>query len=219
MAGVRQIIAKRMADSVRTTAQVTLTTEVDATELVKLRKESQEWTGLSPSYNDLLVMIVAKALMEHPHLNARLVGNGIQLISAINIGLAVHTERGLLVPVIKDADKKNLIQIVGELHELVERAQADKSIPEDLNGGTFTLTNLGMYDIDAFTPIIDLPECAILGVGRIAARPVVYEGKIDVRQMMYLSLSFDHRIVDGAPAAKFLQRIKQLIEKPHILFV
>ena len=219
MAGVRQIIAKRMADSVRTTAQVTLTTEVDATELVKLRKESQEWTGLSPSYNDLLVMIVAKALMEHPHLNARLVGNGIQLISAINIGLAVHTERGLLVPVIKDADKKNLIQIVRELHELVERAQAGKSIPEDLNGGTFTLTNLGMYDIDAFTPIIDLPECAILGVGRIAARPVVYEGKIDVRQMMYLSLSFDHRIVDGAPAAKFLQRIKQLIEKPHILFV
>ena len=218
LTGVRQVIAKRMAESIRVTARVTLVTEADATELVKLRSDFQKSVNLSPSYSDLLVMIVARALREHPSLNARLVGDTIQFLSAVSIGLAVDTKRGLLVPVIKDADRKNLAQIVRESQELIKRAREGNSLPEDLDGGTFTLTNLGMYDIDAFTPIINLPQCAILGIGRIVARPVVYEGKIAVRQMMHLSLAFDHRIVDGAPAARFLQRVKQFVENPYMLF-
>jgi len=218
LTGVRQVIAKRMAESIRVTARVTLVTEADATELVKLRSDFQKSVNLSPSYSDLLVMIVARALREHPSLNARLVGDTIQFPLAVSIGLAVDTKRGLLVPVIKDADRKNLAQIVRESQELIKRAREGNSLPEDLDGGTFTLTNLGMYDIDAFTPIINLPQCAILGIGRIVARPVVYEGKIAVRQMMHLSLAFDHRIVDGAPAARFLQRVKQFVENPYMLF-
>jgi len=218
LTGVRQVIAKRMAESIRVTARVTLVTEADATELVKLHSDFQKSVNLSPSYSDLLVMIVARALREHPSLNARLVGDTIQFPLAVSIGLAVDTKRGLLVPVIKDADRKNLAQIVRESQELIKRAREGNSLPEDLDGGTFTLTNLGMYDIDAFTPIINLPQCAILGIGRIVARPVVYEGKIAVRQMMHLSLAFDHRIVDGAPAARFLQRVKQFVENPYMLF-
>ncbi len=121
------------------------------------------------------------------------------------------------MPVIRDADHKGLRALGAEFRILVERARTGKSLPDDLTGGTFTITNLGMYDIDAFTPIINLPEAAILGAGRIQARPVVYGGQIVARQMWALSLSFDHRLVDGAPAARFLQRIKRLVESPYLL--
>ncbi len=131
--------------------------------------------------------------------------------------MAVDTERGLLVPVIRDADQKGLRAFGTEFRALVERARVGKATPEDLTGGTFTVTNLGMHEIDAFTPIINLPEAAILGVGRIQPKPVVRDGEIVVRQMWTLSLVFDHRLVDGAPAARFLQRIKQLIENPYLL--
>jgi pyruvate dehydrogenase E2 component (dihydrolipoamide acetyltransferase) len=123
----------------------------------------------------------------------------------------------LLVPVIRDADKKGLRAFGAEFRELAERARAGRSLPDDLSGGTFTITNLGMYEVDAFTPIINLPEVAILGVGRIQAKPVVEEGQVVARQLVTLSLAFDHRLVDGAPAARFLQRIKQLIENPYLL--
>ncbi|MFB0545692.1 MAG: dihydrolipoamide acetyltransferase family protein [Anaerolineae bacterium] len=223
MKGVRATIAERMSASARTAVHVTLTTEVDAIELVRLREqvkaEMQASAGLSVSYNDILVAIVARALKEHPNLNATLVSDEIQLLTSINIGVAVDTERGLLVPVIKDAADKTLSQIAREAAELIERARTGRISPDDLTGGTFTLTNLGMYEIDAFTPIINLPECAILGVGRIVAKPVVHDGEIVVRQMMYLSLSFDHRLVDGAPAARFLQRLKQLIERPYLMLL
>lgn len=220
MAGVRAIIAERMSASAHTTAAVTLFTEVDAAALVQLResfKQSPLAGGLVPGYNEILVLIVARALQEHPNMNARLVENRIEQLATINIGVAVDTERGLLVPVIRDAASKRLGDIVAEFRTLVERARAGQSLPDDLTGGTFTITNLGMYEIDGFTPIINLPECAILGVGRIVEKPVALNGQVVIRPMMVLSLTFDHRINDGAPAARFLQRVKQLIERPYLL--
>ena len=221
LSGIRQIIFDRMGHSSRTVARVTEFAEVDATELVEVRNclkaQLQRAKNLSVSYNDLFIMIVAKALREHRLLNSTFANGEINLLPQINIGLAVDTERGLLVPVVRDADSRGLLDVVREVRALIERVQMGRSLPEDLTGGTFTITNLGMYEIDGFTPIVNLPECAILGVGRIQAKPVVYQGEVRIRQMMVLSLSFDHRIVDGAPAARFLWRVKQLIEAPHLL--
>jgi pyruvate dehydrogenase E2 component (dihydrolipoamide acetyltransferase) len=222
--GVRGIIAERMGTSVHTTARVTLMMEVDATEFVALRerlkaKVEKEW-GFAPGYNDLLAKIVATALRKFPYVNARLTPDAIERLAHINLGMAVDTERGLLVPVIRDADKKSLREFGAEFRALVERARQGKSLPDDLTGGTFTITNLGMYDVDAFTPVINLPEAAILGVGRIAPqwayRPELPDKPV-LRQMLTLSLVFDHRVVDGAPAARFLQYIKELIEEPYLL--
>jgi pyruvate dehydrogenase E2 component (dihydrolipoamide acetyltransferase) len=217
LAGLRAVIAERMSAGWRERPQVTLTTEADATNLVSARQQLNAELDDKISYNAFLVMIAARALREHPHVNIRLTQAGIEALPHINIGVAVDTERGLLVPVIHDAPAKSLIELDRLLRELAERAIAGRSLPDELTGGTFTITNLGMYDIDAFTPIINPPECAILGVGRIVARPVGLNGQIILREMMALSLSFDHRLIDGAPAARFLQRIKQLIERPFAL--
>jgi pyruvate dehydrogenase E2 component (dihydrolipoamide acetyltransferase) len=221
--GVRGIIFDRMGDSVHTTARVTLVAEADATAFVEARQSlkasvAEAW-GFAPGYNDLLGLIVARALREFTYMNARLSDDGtaIEWLSRVNLGMAVDTERGLLVPVIKDADQKGLRLFGAEFRQMVERARAGRSLPDDLSGGTFTITNLGMYDIDAFTPVINLPEIAILGVGRIAPKVVPYHGQTAIRQMLTLSLVFDHRLVDGAPAARFLQRIKQMVENPYLL--
>jgi pyruvate dehydrogenase E2 component (dihydrolipoamide acetyltransferase) len=223
LTGLRRIIAERMAASHMQTARVTLVTEADATAFVEAREQlkatvTEEW-GFAPGYNDLLGLVVARALHEFPYMNARLNADGssIERLPSINLGMAVDTERGLLVPVIRDADRKGLRAFGAEFRALVERARVGKSLPDDLTGGTFTITNLGMYDVDAFTPIINLPEAAILGAGRIQAKPVVKSGEVVARQMWTLSLTFDHRLVDGAPAARFLQRIKQLVENPFLL--
>ncbi len=222
--GVRAIIADRMGTSVHTTARVTLMMEVDATEFVALRerlkaKVSEEW-GFAPGYNDLLAVMVAKALRKFPYMNARLTADAIEILAHVNLGMAVDTERGLLVPVIRDADRKSLREFGFEFREMVDRARKGKSLPDDLSGGTFTITNLGMFDIEAFTPVINLPEAAILGVGRIIPkwvyRPESPNAPV-LRQMMALSLVFDHRVVDGAPAARFLQYIKGLVEEPYLL--
>jgi len=223
MAGLRRIIAERMAASHQAVAEVTLVTEADATALVAVREQlkaavAAEW-GFAPGYNDLLGLIVARALREFPYMNARLApdGSAIERAPGANLGMAVDTERGLLVPVIRGAGQKDLRALSTEFRVLAERARAGKSLPDDLTGGTFTITNLGMYGVDAFTPIVNLPEAAILGVGRIQEKAVVREGAIVVRHMWTLSLSFDHRLVDGAPAARFLQRIKALVESPYLL--
>jgi pyruvate dehydrogenase E2 component (dihydrolipoamide acetyltransferase) len=223
MSGLRGIIAERMAASVHTTARVTLVTEVDATNFVAARESlkasvAEEW-GFAPSYSDLLGAIVARTLGEFSYMNARLNqdGSAIEQSPTVNLGMAVDTERGLLVPVIRDADQKGLRSFGADFRELAARARAGRSLPDDLSGGTFTITNLGMYGVDAFTPVINMPEAAILGVGRIQAKPVVRGGEVVVRQMWTLSLVFDHRLVDGAPAARFLQRITQLIENPYLL--
>jgi pyruvate dehydrogenase E2 component (dihydrolipoamide acetyltransferase) len=221
LTGVRGIIANRMSMSVHTTARVTLVTEVDATEFVAARTRLKErveadW-GFAPGYNDLLARICASALRKFPYMNARLAENAIEHLAHVNIGMAVDTERGLLVPVVRDVDHKSLRQFGADFRELVDRARKSRSLPDDLSGGTFTITNLGMYDIDAFTPVINLPETAILGVGRIVRKPAEYRGEIALRHMLTLSLVFDHRLVDGAPAAKFLQYIKRLIEEPYLM--
>ncbi len=218
---VRRRVAERMAASARAVAPVTLTTEADATELVRLRAclvaEAAGAGRPAPSYNDLVAKLVAAALVEHPDLNASLVGEAIVRHDRVNIGLAVETDRGLLACVLRDVQGRPLAEITAEAAAVIERARAGRVSPDDLRGGTFTITNLGMYEIDAFTPIVNLPECAILGVGRIVARPVVLDeaaGTIAVRRMLTLSLTFDHRVVDGAPAARFLQRVRRLVERP-----
>ncbi len=219
--GVRSIIAERMGTSVHTTARVTFFMEVDASEFVSLRSRLKErveksW-GFAPGYNDLLAKIVATTLRKFPYMNARLTNDAIEHLGHVNMGMAVDTERGLLVPVIQDADRKSVRQFGEEFRSMVERARIGRSLPDDLSGGTFTITNLGMYDIEGFTPVINLPEAAILGVGKIIPKPVVLGEEIVVRQMWTLSLVFDHRLVDGAPAARFFQHIKQLIEEPYLL--
>jgi pyruvate dehydrogenase E2 component (dihydrolipoamide acetyltransferase) len=220
MTGVRAVIAQRMHESHQTTAPVTLTTEADATAFVELRERLKASLaaelGFNIGYNDLLIKLVAHALGQFPYMNARLDGEVIRELGEIHIALAVDTDRGLLVPVIRNADRKGVAKIAREVRELVERARTGKALPDELSGSTFTITNLGMHEVDAFTPIINLPETAILGVGRIKARPAVVEGELCVRQTMWLSLTFDHRLVDGGPAARFLQYIKNLIEDPYL---
>jgi pyruvate dehydrogenase E2 component (dihydrolipoamide acetyltransferase) len=221
LSGVRGIIAERMAASVHTTARVTLVMEVDASELVVMRQRikertEQEW-GFAVGYNDLLAKIVASGLRRFPYMNARITPEAIEYLRPVNLGMAVDTERGLLVPVIRDADQKSLRQFGLEFRSLVERARNRKSLPDDLSGGTFTLTSLGAFGVDAFTPVINLPEAAILGVGRIAEKVVPRHGQAVIRSMLTLSLVFDHRLVDGAPAARFLSYVRDLIEEPYLL--
>lgn len=217
---VRRVIIQRMTESARTVAPVTLTTDADATELVDIRAQLKADAGpgdAAPTYHDLIARLVALALVRHPALNATLLEDRIVQHTVIHLGIAVDTERGLMVPVVRDAGRKSVHEIAEESARLIEATRAGSVSPDDLQGSTFTISNLGMYDIDAFTPIINLPECAILGLGRIQARAVVIDedsGEIAARKMMALSLTFDHRVVDGAPAARFLQAVKQMIERP-----
>jgi len=210
-----------MHESHAITAPVTEMMEVDATALVALRERLKvslaKELGFNLGYNDLLIKVAAKALRQFPSVNARLDGDVIRHLDVVHIGLAVDTDRGLLVPHVSDADKKGLVEIARDVRAMAERARTGRSLPDELVGGTFTITNLGMYDVDGFTPIINYPEAAILGVGRIKPKPVVVEGEIVIRQMVWLSLTFDHRLVDGAPAARFLQAIKQMVEEPYLL--
>ncbi len=215
----RRTIARRMLASHQTTAAVTLTREVDATELVHLRERlvadlSDE--DVRPTYTDLLISLVARCLRQHPALNARTDGEGVILSEQVHIATAVDTERGLVVPVMRDADRKELAELARERADLVRCAVEGSATPEQLTGGTFTITNLGALGIDAFTPIINSPQVAILGIGRIRPAPAVHEGELCIRQLMHLSLTFDHRVVDGAPAACFLQDLAELIEKPGL---
>lgn len=217
----RKLTAERMALSTRTVARLTLNMEVDATEMVRWRSRVlpvlQQSKGLRVTYNDLLVKVVAAALREHPYLNAQWTDQGIYLVEPVNVGVAVAVEDGLVVPVVRNADRKTLEEVSVELAGLVAKAREDRLALADISGGTFTITNLGMYGIDSFTPIINPPEAAILGVGRIGERAVAINGQMVLRPMMSLSLSFDHRILDGVPAAQFLQRVRQLLEEPYLL--
>jgi pyruvate dehydrogenase E2 component (dihydrolipoamide acetyltransferase) len=218
---LRRTIADRMSQSAFTAPHVTLMTEAEATNLVSARAQlNQELPAADKiSYNALLAALTARALREHPNLNARWEADGIRLLAEINIALAVDTERGLMTPVLREVDKLNLAAVQRGYSALAARALAGKSLPDDFAGGAFTITNLGGLDVDGFTPIINPPQAAILGVGRIVEKPVARDGAVVIRPMITLSLSFDHRIVDGAPAAKFLQRIKQLVERPMALLL
>jgi pyruvate dehydrogenase E2 component (dihydrolipoamide acetyltransferase) len=201
-----------MHDSLESMAQLTLHTEADVTELVAMRESLKQQVPIT--FTDLVVRACAMALRQHPRLNATLDGETIRLLPQVNIGLAVALDDGLIVPVMRDADRQSLTDLAQARIRFAERARANQLTLDEVSGGTFTVTNLGNYDIDAFTPIINPPEAAILGVGRIVEKVVIYQGKISQRAMMTLSLTFDHRLVDGAPASAFLQSIKQLLESP-----
>jgi pyruvate dehydrogenase E2 component (dihydrolipoamide acetyltransferase) len=213
MTTTRRTISEHMNQSARTVARVALTLEADATAMVDWRTRLAA-EGTKVSYNVLLAKLVAAALREFPYMNARLERNAILEIDEINIGIAVDAERGLLVPVLRQVDKKEVPRLQEEFTALTERALQGKSSLDDLEGGTFTITNLGSLEIEQFMPIINVPECAILGVGAMVKKPVVVDDQIKIRPMMALTLAFDHRLVDGAPAAKFLQRLKHLIQDP-----
>jgi pyruvate dehydrogenase E2 component (dihydrolipoamide acetyltransferase) len=211
---IRRTIAERLHLAARAVVPVTLTTTADATNLVNLREQYKTLADSPPSYTDFLAKLTAAALCKHPHLNASWINDQILLYPEINLGIAVDTEAGLLVPVVRDVPKLGLRQLAAMSKDLAERARQGKLKTEQMQGGTFTITNLGSCGIDAFTPIINPPQCAILGIGRIQRQPVVRGDTVMIREQVTLSLTFDHRIVDGAPAARFLQTLVQLIENP-----
>lgn len=214
LTAIRQTIARRMRESHLTTAPVTLTTTADATNLVNLRDQFRAVGDAPPSYSDFLLKLTALALGKHPLLNAHLTDAGIVPSRDVHLGLAVDTDAGLLVPVVRDVMTQSLRQIATTTRDLITRARQGQLAARDLHGATFTVTNLGPFGIDAFTPLIDLPQCAILGVGRIRKVPLVHDDRLVPRDQLTLSLTFDHRLVDGAPAARFLQTLVGLIENP-----
>ena len=213
----RRVIAERMAASCRETAPVTLTTRCQATNLATLRRQFRVAGGVVPSYADIVAKLAALTLRRHLPLAARWSGERLELPpdDGMNIGIAVDTDEGLLVPVLRDVARRTLFEVAAESKRLIEQARSGRLAPGDMQGGVFTITNLGAFGIDAFTPIINLPEVAILGLGAIRREAVVLEdGQLAAREMLTLSLTFDHRAVDGAPAARFLQSLAATIANP-----
>jgi len=214
LSGVRKVVAERMAYSFRTAPHAILMLEVDMSEAVKLRQDFEKMKNVQLSYNAVFVKAVAMALREYPILNSTLEEKQIKVLKNINVGVAVATERGLIVPVIHDVDEKSLADLSSTIAQLVEKTRLDTLSRNDVTGGTFTITNLGMFGVDAFIAIINPKQAAILAIGRIADKPKVVDGQIVIQPTVTLSLSFDHRIIDGAPAAQFLNRIKEILENP-----
>ncbi len=218
---IRQTIADRMVAGVNEAAPVTITTKVDASGLVALRdrfKASDQYE-FTPTYTDMVVKLVAIAVREHPMITGQWREDGIFIPENVHIAFAVDTDSGLLAPVIFDVPKKSLSKIAAESRNIVEVARRGELKVDQLQNGVFTITNLGGYGVDSFTPIINLPQSAILGVGRIVREPVVLNGEVVPGEMMSLSLTFDHRIIDGAPAARFLERVCQLLTEPVLSLI
>ncbi|MFB9758445.1 dihydrolipoamide acetyltransferase family protein [Ectobacillus funiculus] len=223
IAGMRKVISDRMSQSAFTAPHVTLTSDIDMTKVKELRAQLlpiiEKQTGFRLSYTEVIIKAVGTVLSRFPALNASFVNDEIIYNDDVHIGLAVAVPDGLMVPVIKDVTQKGLADLTTEAKDIGKRAREQKLLPDQLKGSTFTISNLGMYAIDTFTPIINQPEIAILGVGRMIDKPVVVKGSIEVRPMMAVSLSFDHRVVDGAPAAEFLTELKRVLENPFELLV
>lgn len=220
--GMRKTIAKRMSESFLTSPRVTYTRPLDATAMKEFRtklKPEFEKRGLKLTYNHIIMKVCAQALLEYPHINGSLVDDTLILHPHAHIGLAIGLDSGLLVPNVKNCDRKSLSQIAEETEKLIAEAKSGRTKMDDLTGGTFTLTNLGAYGITSFSPIINQPELAILGIDAMVDTPVVVGGQITIRPMMNLSLTADHRIIDGALAAQFLQRIGEYLENPSLLLV
>ncbi|HEV7663690.1 MAG TPA: dihydrolipoamide acetyltransferase family protein [Chloroflexota bacterium] len=220
---LRRLTAEHMASSAQTTARVTLFLEADFSEAARFRAQLQpEFARLGVPklpWDALIARAAGLALLEHPALLAQWVdGLGLRSPDAVHVGVAVALEpEGLVVPVLRDASSRSLRELARDLLALAEKARAGRLSPTEMQGGTFTITNLGAYRIDGFTPIVNSPETAILGVGRIAPQAVVIDGQVQARTMCSLSLSFDHRVVDGASAAAFLARLAELLERPYTL--
>jgi pyruvate dehydrogenase E2 component (dihydrolipoamide acetyltransferase) len=217
--GIRGRVAERMFESWNTIPRVTEVMQVDMSATVAFREamlgQWEQQYGLRVSLNDMITKAVAVALSRHPRLNATLVDREVHVHDQINIGVAVNLDEGLIVPVVRNADQKDLGQIGRESRALAEKARAGRLQLDDLSEGTFTLTNLGTTGIDLFTPIINPPQVAILGVGMIQRRPIVVGDALAIRPSAYLCLVFDHRALDGVPAASFLQELQQLFAKPQ----
>ena len=215
---IRKKIADRLSRSYNEALHTTVTMEADMSRIVELREkllpEVQRSVCARLTYTAFLVKAVALALKEHPMLNSMLAGDEIRIFEDINIGVATAVEDGLLVPVVRNADRKTLAEIALEVERLAEKVRKGELSGKELAGGTFTISNLGMYGVDIFIPIINPPECAILGIGKISKKPVVVNDRVEIRSTISLSLSFDHRIIDGAIAAKFLQTLKDKLENP-----
>jgi pyruvate dehydrogenase E2 component (dihydrolipoamide acetyltransferase) len=216
--GMREAIAESMMESLHSTAQLTLNATADVTEMVSLRDELRRRWGERITYNDLIVKAVALALRQHPLLNSTLAGEEIVLLHDIDIGIAVALEDGLIVPVVRAADKKSVRTIHRDVRDLAEGAREGTLSVDQVTGGSFTLTSLGAFGVSSFTPIINQPQVAILGVGEIAQEPGVVGGHVVPRWRMTLSLTVDHRIVDGAPGAAFLQTVVGFLEHPGLVF-
>jgi pyruvate dehydrogenase E2 component (dihydrolipoamide acetyltransferase) len=217
MTRMQQTIARRMVESRFTKPEFVLTTVVDMTEAQALIRSLRGMEGaprIGP--NDFLMKTVAVALRQHPELNAGWENDGIVRYDRVNIGNAVAIEGGLVVPVIKDADRMSLGEISRESKGLIEKARNNKLAPSEYEGGTFTISNLGMFGIEMFTPIINAPEACIMGVGSITPTPVVRDDDITVRSLMHVTLSCDHRVINGAQGAEFLQTLKRLLESPML---
>jgi pyruvate dehydrogenase E2 component (dihydrolipoamide acetyltransferase) len=191
---------------------------VDANNLSEWRSRVsstvEKRSGIKPTYTDLLVKLIGFTLREHPRLNAAWANGSIQFNKEINVGIAVAVEEGLIVPVIRNADSASISEIAAQRKELIERAQNRKVRPADISDGTFTLSNLGMYNVDAFSAIVNPPQAAILAVGRIVERVVPVNGEVVIRPMMVMTLSCDHRVVDGARGAQFLDDLANLVQDP-----
>ncbi len=211
--GIRGTIKKRLTQAWQA-PRVAETVEVDASKLVAFRERvKNRWHDVKISYNDIFIKAVANVLKDFIYMNGIVKDEGIELFDEVNISMAVDTERGLISPVIKKADEKSLVEVAREARKLAEKARSGKLEFQDLEGGTFSVSNLGVYDIDWFTPVINPPQIAILGIGSIMERAVVKNGGIYAKPTVKLTLVFDHRAVDGAPAAAFLKALKDYLEK------
>jgi pyruvate dehydrogenase E2 component (dihydrolipoamide acetyltransferase) len=214
---MRRIVGERMTKSKQTAPHFYLTMDADMTEVTRRRSALKEkGEQLIPSINDFILRACARALKDFPSLNAAFTDQRVELYSDINIGVAVALEEGLVVPVIRNADRLSLQELSQQSRELADKAQKKKLFPLDYEGGTFTVSNLGMFGVDSFVAIINPPQCAILAVGQVGPRVVPHGEGIAVRPLMTMSLSADHRVVDGAIAARFLQEVKRLLEEPDL---
>ncbi len=221
---MRRTIAKRLSQSMQTAPHFYVTSVIDTDKLAELRKQINAYTANDPSaikisFNDLIVKAVARTLARMPEMNVSFAEDRLLQKKQVNIGVAVALEQGLVVPVVRNADQRGMLDLAHETRRLAEAARQGKLRPEDFSGGTFTVSNLGMFDVDSFTAVINPPESAILAVGSITPTPVVVDGQVVVRDRMKVTLSSDHRAIDGAIAAHFLQEVKRLLEEPFGLLL
>ena len=216
LSGLRGTIARRMSESANVPT-VTLSTTADVTDMIGYQRELvADWRPhkIRPQYQDLVIAATARALKDAPKANAHLIGDEVRILDEINVGVAMAVSEGLLVPVVKNADEKSLLEIAQNIRDLARKAKANSLSIDEMTNGTFSITNLNSYGIDTFNPLLNPPEIGILGVGTIKDTPVVIDGEILVRSIANLSLSFDHRAWDGAPAAEFIQSIARLLSDP-----
>jgi pyruvate dehydrogenase E2 component (dihydrolipoamide acetyltransferase) len=217
MSPMRKVISARMSESWTTSPTVTYDIKVDTSNLKKLKNDFKDICKIT--YTDLLIKIVSKVLLQFPLLNSSIDGNELIMRNYVNMGVAVALEQGLIVPVIKYSNNKGLEEISTEVKDLAQKAKNNELESDSIKGGTFTITNLGMFGIEYFSPIINQPEVAILGVNKITETPVVENGEIVIKPLMNLSLTADHRAVDGSVAAQFLLTLKKYVEKPELLLL